>query len=48
MCIRFGNIALVNEEFRRQCTVGVALKYRIKRLGLEIRYQIPELAYNLE
>jgi len=48
MYIICGNVVLVNEEFRLQCTAGMALKYRMKRLGLEIRFQIPELAYNLQ
>jgi hypothetical protein len=44
MYIRCANVVLVNEEFRLQCTAGMALEYRMKRLGLEI----PELAYNRE
>ena len=48
MYIRRGNLVLVNEEFRLQCMAGMTLKYRMKRLGLEMQFQIPELACNLE
>ena len=45
MYIRCANVVLVNEEFRLQCTAGMVAKYRMKRLGFEIRSQIPALAY---
>jgi hypothetical protein len=48
MYIRCGNVVLVNEEFRLQCMAAMASKYGMKTLGLEMRFQIPELAYNLQ